>query len=183
MIINQRVKLFNPDPEHLKLLLSGVDSWNRQRDKEDFIPQLMGARIYEEFLKANKLEDGGIPLYHANLRDAVLLGADLQKANLESAGLQGANLGNAKLEGADLRYALLQRSLLQNSLLLGANLLRANLCGANLQGARLNDAHLVEADLMGANLRDGDFYPRNCSVPTCLAHNFGRPSFTPAPVE
>ena len=159
MFINRRVKLFNPDPGHLKLLLSGVDSWNRQRDKEDFLPKLMGARIYEEFLKANKLEDGGIPLYYANLRDAVLLGADLQKANLESARLQGANLGNAKLEGAVLQFAFLQGSLLQNALLQEANLFRADLRGANLQGARLNDAHLVEADLMGANLRDGEFYP------------------------
>ena len=142
----------NYDPRHLELLLSGVDSWNRQRDKEDFKPNLRGARIYEEFQKAGKLEGGCIPLAHANLR----------KANLESASLQGANLFNAKLEGADLRYALLQHSLLQNSLLQGANLLRADLSCADLQGARLNDAHLVEADLVGANLRDGEgefFYP------------------------
>ena len=159
MFINRRVKLLHPDPEHLKLLLSGVDYWNRQRDKEDFQPNLMGAAIYEEFQKAGKLEGGCIPLYHANLQDALLMQADLSKANLESARLQGANLVNARLEGADLRYSLLQRSLLPNALLQGANLLRANLCGTNLQGARLNDAHLVDADLMGANLRDGEFYP------------------------
>ena len=67
-----RVKLFNPDSRHLELLLSGVDSWNRQRDKADFEPNLMGARIYEEFQKASKLEGGCIPLYHANLQDALL---------------------------------------------------------------------------------------------------------------
>ena len=158
-----RVKLFNPGPRHLELLLSGVDSWNRQRDKEDFEPNLMGARIYEEFQKVDKLEGGCIPLYHANLQDALLAKADLRNANLESARLQG--------------------SLLQDALLQEANLFRADLRGANLQGARLNDAHLVEADLMGANLRDGEFFSRNCSVPTCLVPNLGRPSSTPAPME
>ena len=153
-----RVKLFNPDPRHLELLLSGVDSWNRQRDKEDFEPNLMGARIYEEFQKVDKLEGGCIPLYHANLQDALLAKADLRNANLESARLQGTTLFNAKLERAVLQFAFLQGSLLQDALLQEANLFRADLRGANLQGARLNDAHLVEADLMGANLRDGEFF-------------------------
>ena len=164
-------------------LLSGVDSWNRQRDKEDFEPNLMGARIYEEFQKADKLEGGYIPLYHANLQDALLAKADLRKANLESASLQGTNLFNATLEGAVLQFAFIQGSFLQHALLQEANLFRADLSGANLQGARLNDAHLVEADLTGANLRDGEFIPRNCSVPTCLEPNLGRPSSTPAPME
>ena len=173
-----RVKLFSPDPRHLELLLSGVDSWNRQRDKEDFEPNLMGARIYEEFQKVDKLEGGCIPLYHANLQDALLAKADLRNANLESARLQGTTLFNAKLERAVLQFAFLQGSLLQDALLQEANLFRAD-----LQGARLNDAHLVEADLMGANLRDGEFFSRNCSVPTCLVPNLGRPSSTPAPME
>ena len=154
-----RVKLFNPDPRHLELLLSGVDSWNRQRDKEDFEPTLTGARIYEAFQKADKLEGGYIPLYHANLRGALLAKADLRKANLESARLQGTNLFNANLEGAVLQFTFLQGSLLQHALLQEANLLRADLSGANLQGARLNDAHLVEANLSDANLRDSDSYP------------------------
>ena len=63
----------NYDPRHLELLLSGVDSWNRQRDKEDFKPNLRGARIHEEFQKADKLEGGCIPLAHANLSKANLV--------------------------------------------------------------------------------------------------------------
>ena len=117
----------------------------------------MGARIYEGFQKADKLEGGYIPLYHANLQGALLAKADLRKANLESARLQGANLLNANLEGAVLQFAFLQGSLLQNALLQEANLLRADLSGANLQGARLNNTHLVEANLSDANLRDSDY--------------------------
>ena len=147
-----------PNPDHLNLLLTGVSSWNRKRDEEDFQPLLMRAQIYEEFERANKLEAGNIPLAHANLRNAQLILANLFNANLESAQLQRANLFNAKLEGANLSFAQLEHSNLQWALLQKANLLRANLGGAILQGARLNEAHLVEADLSEADLRD-DEYP------------------------
>ena len=147
------------NPEHLKVLLTGVSSWNRKRAEEDFEPLLMGAQIYEEFAKANKLEAGEIPLSYANLRDAQLFKANLTNANLESAQLQGANLFNVKLEGATLSFAQLEHSTLEWALLQRANLLRANLGGANLQGARLNEAHLVEANLSEANLRDGEEFP------------------------
>ena len=86
-----------PNPEHLNLLLTGVSSWNRKRDEEDFLPLLMGAQIYEEFEREKKLEAGNIPLYYANLRNAQLIKANLSNANLESAQLQRANLFNAKL--------------------------------------------------------------------------------------
>ena len=108
--ISSRVKLFNPDPRHLELLLSGIDSWNRRRDKEDFKPNLMGARIYEEFQKADKLEDGYIPLYYANLKDALLAKADLRRANLESASLQGTNLFNEILGRDDLKREFVRQS-------------------------------------------------------------------------
>ena len=147
------------NPEHLKLLLTGVSSWNRNRAEEDFEPLLMGAQLYEEFEKANQLEAGKIPLSYADLRDAQLFKANLSNANLESARLQGANLFNAKLEGATLSFAQLEHSTLECALLQKANLLRANLYGANLQGARLNEAHLVEANLSEADLRDGEEYP------------------------
>ena len=146
-----------PNPEHLNLLLTGVSSWNRKREEEDFQPLLMRAQIYEEFEKANKLEAGDIPLYYANLRNAQLIKANLSNENLESAQLQRANLCNAKLEGATLSFAQLEHCNLQRALLQKANLLRANLCGANLRGATLNQAHLVEADLSEADLRDGEY--------------------------
>ena len=145
------------NPEHLKVLLTGVSSWNRKRAEEDFEPLLMGAQIYEEFEKVNKLEAGKIPLSYANLRGAQLFKANLSNANLESAQLQGANLFNAKLEGATLSFAQLEHSTLEWALLQKANLIRANLSGANLQGVILNNAHLVEADLSEADLRDGEY--------------------------
>ena len=154
-----RLNVSQPNPSHLALLLNGVSDWNRQRESEDFTPNLMGAEIYEEFLRAGKLENGKIPLYFANLRAAILFDAKLQNANLESARLQCSNLSHAKLQGANLQYAQLHCSSLNNALLMEANLLQADLSGASLQGARLIDTHLVGANLCGADLRDNEAYP------------------------
>ena len=152
-----RVKLFNPHPKHVLLLLSGVEAWNRLRNEEDFTPNLSGADLFTEFQSAGKLENGRIPLQDVNLRDAVLAGADLRNASLESADLRRAVLWNAKLQDADFTFANLKQASLGNALLLKANLYRANLCKADLEGARLDNAHLVDAHLSGANLRHGDF--------------------------
>ena len=155
----QRVKIMNPDPKHLELLIEGVSAWNRRLEEEGFRPNLMGANIYEEYQKIGKLESGCIPLYYANFRNALLAGADLRKANLQSAQCQGANLYNVNLREASLEYSTMQDSNLQNALVEEANLYRANLCNANLQGARLHDTHLVETNLHNADLRDGEDYP------------------------
>lgn len=92
-------------------------------------------------------EQNGI---RANLRYAILHGADLRYANLRGADLTGADLHGAILRGAYLRDANLS----------GADLYGANLCGAilsgtDLRGADLRGAILSGTDLTGADLRDG----------------------------
>ncbi len=69
---------------------------------------------------------------------AVLSGADLRGAVL-----RGADLSRADLSGADLRGAVLR----------GADLSRADLSGADLRGADLRGAVLSRAVLSGADLR------------------------------
>jgi uncharacterized protein YjbI with pentapeptide repeats len=64
----------------------------------------------------------------------------------ERADLQDANLQDADLQRADLQYANLQ----------DADLQRANLQDADLQRANLRSANLQDADLQGANLRSAD---------------------------
>lgn len=64
-----------------------------------------------------------------------LCGADLRKAVLT-----GANLSGKNLSGADLR----------NAVLTGANLLGANLSGADLRNAVLHGANTFGANLQGA---------------------------------
>ncbi len=73
----------------------------------------------------------------ADLCEAHLFQAHLQKANLDWAHLQGANLEGAHLQQADLRGAHLEEASLFQ-----ANLQKANLRGANLEKAVLDWAHL-----------------------------------------
>ncbi len=92
-------------------------------------------------------------LRYANLRYAILVGADLRYANLRRADLYGADLRRADLVGADLRYANLYDANLRH-----ADLRYANLYGANLRHADLRRADLYGADLRYANLRRADLY-------------------------
>jgi uncharacterized protein YjbI with pentapeptide repeats len=90
------------DEEQLRILKQGVDAWNAWRQQA-----------------------GNIRI---NLREAILIEAELHGADLHGADLCGANLGRANLRTAALD---------------GANLNRANLIEADLRG----DANLTEANL------------------------------------
>jgi uncharacterized protein YjbI with pentapeptide repeats len=89
-------------------------------------------------------------LSEANLSGAVLNRVDLNRANLYGAVLSGAVLNRANLYGADLSGANLNRANLYGVDLSGANLSGADLGGADLGGAVLNEAILNEAFLYGA---------------------------------
>ena len=124
------VGAFMANEEHLRILVQGVDLWNRWREDNPTIkPELHGANLSGANLPGVKLFDA--ELYRANLR----------YANLGSAYLQGANLCEADLSGAYLQWAYLTR---------------ANLAGANLSTASLNFAQCLGADLSKANLREAD---------------------------
>src|SRR5947199_169131 len=69
--------------EHLKILKEGVEAWNRWRQGNEVIPDLIGADLI------------GAHLSRANLNSADLSSANLQYANLHQAKLSGANLENA----------------------------------------------------------------------------------------
>ncbi|MBK9601526.1 MAG: pentapeptide repeat-containing protein [Anaerolineales bacterium] len=137
--------------EQLEVLKSGVEAWNRWREKNpDVKIDLRNADLENAKLKAANL--GG-----ANLSGANLSAANLERADLREANLSGGNLRKAYLYGARLRSANLERADLG-----GANLMRANLWDVNLRGADLGgvdfwDADLERADLRGANLIGASF--------------------------
>ena len=94
--------------EQLEVLKSGVEAWNRWREKN--------------------------PDVKIDLRNADLENAKLKAANLGGANLSGANLSAANLERADLREADLSGGNLRKAYLYGARLRSANLERADLGG-------------------------------------------------
>jgi len=90
----------------------------------------------------------------AELREADLGRANLDKAYFNDANLIGANLNRADLFGARLNDANLIGANLNRADLIGARLNRANLSGADLYRARLRGAHLVSADLRETNMNE-----------------------------
>lgn len=89
----------------------------------------------------------------ANLLEAVLQGADMSKADMRDALLVGANLSEVHLPDADLRRAILSSADLKSAHLESANLQGANLWNADLRKAFLQSATLNETDLHQAKLR------------------------------
>lgn len=91
----------------------------------------------------------------ANLRGALLAGADFSGANLDGADLSEADLVGAKLPRANLSNAMLIRTRLDNAVMTGANLMNAILQKAELGGADLRHANLYEADMARVLRTDG----------------------------
>lgn len=117
-------------------------------------------RLYDEdygwFSSENSLLTN-VNLSGANMQQAKLDGANLQRvmmvsANLQEANLVGANLEKAKLPAVNLQHANLMGANLQEASLWDVNLQNAKLVRANLQLAYLVEANLQDADLSGANL-------------------------------
>lgn len=145
------------NPEHLKILEQGVETWNRWREENPGIrPDLSEANLnVADLSKAN--------LMGADLRVADLSEANLSKTDLSKATLGNANLIATRLNLADLSHAYLYFTDLLGSDLRGANLRGANLDHANLIDATLIDANLSDVDLSYANLGGANLSSANLS--------------------
>lgn len=138
------------NPEHLEMLMQGVEQWNswreEKREKQDYlVPDLSGTDL------------SGMHLVNADLYEATLRDTDLSRARLNGAFLNLANLSRARLNGADLnraslRGAFLNRADFTDAKLYFADLGKANLGGAELKGATLTGTNLDGAYLAKANL-------------------------------
>lgn len=131
------------DKEHLEILESGVDAWNKWRNENLKIkPSLWGVNL------------DGLNLNNINFRETDLRHATLNGTKLAGAFLNGADLYGAKLRGADLREA---------------ELIAAYLYGVDLREANLEDADLSRASLVGMDLRKANF--TNCRIHGISAWN------------
>ncbi len=161
--------------QHLEILKSGVDTWNKWRkNQENDYLDLSGADLREADLSKVNLRGAGLynaKLSGANLTEAKLVGASLDRAdlsntnlvraNLIQANLIGTNLKEADLTEAELFKADLSHAELCHAELCLANFLRANLNGANLNSAFLNWTDLSEATLIGADLSKANLCKAN----------------------
>lgn len=164
------------DNTHLKILLQGVDVWNKWRQDSKETPNLQGVHLIQKDLtgidfRETNLKD--VQMWEATLKGANLWGSDLENANLFDSNFENAclwetnfthaNLSGANLAGTDLKGATLwQADLFQVNFsnadfgegfnLSGENLKEANLSGANLMGAFLNQCYLSKSNLSNANL-------------------------------
>jgi uncharacterized protein YjbI with pentapeptide repeats len=166
------------NPEHLKILMQGVEVWNRWRNENpDVEPNLSKA----DFAKAY--------LFDANLSDANLSGANLSGANLSKACFESANLSKTNLSGANISNGIFSPSTVfynidptfslkkigpnikgknlevnladfpvdiffnpSCAILAETDLSNSNLSGAILLEATLQNVNLSMANLSGANL-------------------------------
>jgi hypothetical protein len=100
--------------EHLKLLMQGVDAWNKWGvENPGIIPDLeegdlTGADLRGAYLRRARLTE-------AQIRRADLRMANLRRAVLTKADLRGADLRGANLIGTGLIQANLRRAVLENS--------------------------------------------------------------------
>ena len=162
----------NISPEELKRILENHELWLNREGGECADLSSVDLRdhilVYANLSYAN-LKGADlryINLNDTNLRHTNLIDADLRYANLEEANLKYADLRNANLGGADLRYADLKEANLKY-----ADLRRADLSYANLKSADLRGANLKESDLSNANLAYTDLSDTNLSYASLVNAN------------
>ncbi len=121
-----REKEFMATAEHLAIIDSGIQVWNKWRlEHPEITPDLSGASLCDRQLR------------RADFRDSILSGADLSRSDLSE-----AEFCHAKVEAGICRDANLFR----------ADFFNADFTGADLSGANLEYSVMVETNLLGANV-------------------------------
>ena len=178
------------NPDHIALLLKGVDAWNSERKRCDFTPDLSSEDLTETFRKAGRLNSNirRIQLQNVNFRDARLCGtglkwavlcdADLRGARLLGVDLTGADLDGADLRGADLTAATLKDADLTNTNVLGADMTRTRPWTAFLYDSsdrmaqiplRLKSEVQSVSDLLDVHIKLEEYYNRDNRQATRLS--------------
>lgn len=126
----------------------GIAEWNRLRQADEVIPDLIGVNLSSANLRLADLRD-------VNLSMASLCGADLQYANLSGARLRGTDLELAdlrwsRLKKCDFSKADLRQADLSQAWAHSADFIDANLTSAKLAWAELDRARFIRADLTDA---------------------------------
>jgi hypothetical protein len=119
------------NPEHLEILMQGVEVWNEWKRKSVLIvPELSSATLR------------GINLSGIDLRLARLEHADMRDTNLTDANLTLTNLSHANLSGANLTRATLFSAIAYNANFSDTKLLGTDFRLTELLAAKMNSAEM-----------------------------------------
>lgn len=129
------------------VLIDALNNWRQTDQLKAQLIRQMGSHIKDVAIPAVKELEHHAWLYDGSLKEANLIGA-----NLEGVDLSGANLEGVDLTGSNLERAYLNRAHLEGADLTGAYLEDAHLSSAHLEGAYLDETHLEGADLCWAHL-------------------------------
>lgn len=158
------------NPEHIRWILEGVDSWNARRRGSDFWPNLDGTNLpaafqggsYDPTITHTGTRLDCINLKNASIRNANLNGLGLAHADLSNARLQGSSLVSTDLTGANLMDSSFDGAILIGAKMEGAfgalvSFEGANLSGANLQNSKFSQSSFAGVNLVRAEVQNADF--------------------------
>jgi hypothetical protein len=157
--------------KQLALIKRGVTNWNKWREDNPSIkPDLSGANLRFAVLNGANLQ--GVNLTNSNLELSSLVGTNLRGANFTGSNLSQANIYWSELSVACFRKANLYQANLIQSEFIGADFSEANLkeiycCACNFSEANFNATKLIDCDLsksmlIGAKFNDATL--QNCRV-------------------
>ncbi|MFP4497834.1 MAG: pentapeptide repeat-containing protein [Vulcanimicrobiota bacterium] len=153
--------------EHVKILKSSMEQWNRWRqDNWNIRPDLSGANLHGMDLANYNLDS--VDMDFADLSKARLVGtlirhSNVEQTNFENASMQGAQLSFSNLFGVSFKKANLTGALLENAVLVEADFTEA-ICkatkfkGANLLQTRFFYATVTNADFNETNIHEAQLY-------------------------
>ena len=171
------------NPQHVKWLEEGIDTWNERRKTTTFRPDFSnhdfgGRSLFEKNRDRERKDWDRIPLQTIDLSKAILVGADLRVADLTNASFYGAELTRASLSqailtGADFRFANLSSANFINADLTDAKFggYGAKLTNANLQ-AIVTNADFREADLTDVAWLPGELWKAKLFWPNRIHYKF-----------
>ena len=151
-----------PNPEHIKILLQGMDPWNnwREQQSQTFTPDFTGLDLSSQDLTGRHLQHADFSrsnlsntklefahLEHATFNNAIADRANFRRAHMEDTSLIGTVLDDAQFLGTELQYARFW----------AARLNGAYLANSDLSHARFLEVQLHDADFSGANLEGAIF--------------------------
>jgi hypothetical protein len=154
------------DEEHVAIWEQGTEVWNEWRKANPQVrPDLSNIDISHEDLHDGDYTYTNLrgcvlrscnfaetDFRGADLTDADLSSADLSRAAFRDAVLVGANLEKADCSGADFTKANLSKTCLQEADFSDAYLGRAVLAGAHILATDMEGTHLADADFTGCTI-------------------------------